>query len=77
MEGINMEIFTDKLMEWLVLYGPKVLIALVIVIIGRIVVGMITSVIRKLLTKASVDVTLIKFLSSLIHIILLTVVIIL
>lgn len=71
-----MENFSEKAMEWLSLYGPKLLVALAIVIIGRIIVGMITSVIRKLMTKASIDETLIKFLSSLIRIILLTVVII-
>ena len=71
-----MENFSEKAMEYLSLYGPKVLVALAIVIIGRIVISMITSVLKKLMRKASVDETLIKFLNSLIRVLLLTVVII-
>ena len=60
-----MEQLMDKLMEWGVLYGPNVLGALAILIIGRIVVGMLVGVLRRLMDKGRVDSTLTKFVLSL------------
>ena len=69
-----MENITEIALEWLQIYGLKVLAAIVIVIVGRIVVGFITSFVKKLLRRSNVDETLTKFLSSLIRIFLMVVV---
>lgn len=71
-----MEQYQNAIIDWLKVYGPQVLSAIVILIVGRIVVGMITSVIKRVMHKSKVDETLVKFLSSLIKVLLFTVVII-
>ena len=71
-----MDNILGKLNEWLVLYGPKLLAAVAIFIIGRIMLGILIGVIRKIMNKANVDTTLTKFLLSLLKILLLTVIII-
>ncbi len=60
MEGI-----LDKIIEWGTLYGLKIVGALAILIIGRIVVGIITGAVKKVMRKSKMDETLVKFLSSL------------
>lgn len=69
-----MENFTEQFMEWAATYGMKILAAAAILIIGRLVVGIVTSFVRKLMTKTKVDETLTKFITSLIKIFLLMVV---
>jgi small conductance mechanosensitive channel len=64
------ENLTDKLWEWGALYGTKVLAAVAILVIGRIVVGILTSLVRRLLRKSNVDETLSKFVTSLTRILL-------
>ncbi|MBU8933828.1 MAG: mechanosensitive ion channel [candidate division Zixibacteria bacterium] len=56
-----MENLGDKIVEWAVAYGPMIIGALAILIIGRIVVGIITGIVRRLMKKANVDDTLISF----------------
>ena len=60
-----MENLSDKLLEWGALYGTKILAAIAILVIGRIVVGIIVGVVRRLMTRANVDETLTKFVVSL------------
>ncbi len=60
MEGI-----LDKIIEWGAMYGMKIVGALAILIIGRIVVGIITGAVKKIMRKSKTDETLVKFLSSL------------
>ena len=69
-----MENFLNLLQEWITIYGLKVIAALVIIIIGRIVVGIVTGFVRKIMLKSKVDETLTKFIASLIKIFLLVVV---
>ncbi len=71
-----MEGLTEKLTEWAYYYGPKVLAALAIFIIGRIVVGIITGVVRRMMRKGGMDETLTKFVGSLTKFALLTIVLI-
>lgn len=71
-----MEKYSDQMLEWLYAYGPKILIALAIFVIGRIVVGMLVSLLKKVMKKADMDATLTSFLSSIAKIFLLLVVII-
>lgn len=56
---------SDKAMELLWKYGPQVVLAIVTLIIGLIVIGMIRSAFRKVLTKRNVDPSLIPFLTTL------------
>ncbi len=71
-----MEKWMETLIEWGTLYGARLIGALVILILGRIVTGILTSVVRRLLTKANVDETLLRFLTTLTKALLLTFVII-
>ncbi len=71
-----MEQYTDAFIQWLWVYGPIILTALAIFIIGRIVVGMVVSLLIKVMKKANVDDTLTSFIASIAKIFLLLVVII-
>jgi len=53
-------------------YGPKILAALVILVLGWFVARSITGLVRKGMTRASVDATLSKFVSSLTYMLLMT-----
>jgi len=61
-----MEENISKVKDLLFEFGPKVVSALVILIIGLWVIGMITKAVRKLMEKRNLDVSLRGFLSSLI-----------
>ncbi len=60
-----MEDITAKIVEWGTLYGMKLVGAIVLFIIGRIVVGIITNIVKRLMKRANVDETLAKFFGSL------------
>jgi len=60
MEGV-----LDRIYEWLALYGMKIVGAIAILIIGRIVVGIITGLVRRMLDRSKTDDTLTKFIVSL------------
>jgi len=60
-----MEGLLDKIIDWAAIYGWKIVGALAILIIGRIVVGIITGMVKKIMRKSNMDETLIKFLGSL------------
>jgi small conductance mechanosensitive channel len=60
-----MEEWTAPLIVWLTEYGMKVVAALAIFLIGRIVIGILAGMIRRILTKAGTDETLSKFVVSL------------
>ncbi|MDF1543604.1 MAG: mechanosensitive ion channel [bacterium] len=67
-----MDQLMEKLMEWGALYGTKILGAIAILIIGRIVVGMLVGSVRRLMKKGNVDETLTKFGLNLTRILLMT-----
>ena len=71
-----MEFDPNALIPLLTQWGIKVVGAIVVLIIGRMVAGMIRSSVRKAMTKAEVDATLIPFVASLVYYIVLAVVII-
>jgi small conductance mechanosensitive channel len=71
-----MENWVEKLNEFVSLYGLKIVAALAILIVGRIVVGILTGIVKRLMKRADVDETLIKFVVSLTKIGLMTFVII-
>ncbi len=60
-----MEHWTNLITEWLAAYGLKVAGALAILIFGRIVVGLIASMVGRLLRRAKTEETLTKFVTSL------------
>lgn len=59
-----MEEVWKTLTEYGMIYGTRIVGAILIVILGRIIVGWIVSFIRRLMTRREVDETLIKFLTS-------------
>ena len=71
-----MENIMEKILEWGALYGTKVLGAIVILVVGRIVVGFVAKIIKKLMTRANLDETLVRFVYNLSKIALLTFVVI-
>jgi len=67
-----MEGLLDKLWEWAELYGPMLIAAVAIVVIGRLVVGILTGLVKRLMKRADVDPTLTLFVTSLTKIALMT-----
>ncbi len=51
--------------ELLIAYGPKILAALAVFLIGKWIAGMLVGVVRKLMTRRQIDDTLTKFVCSL------------
>ena len=73
MENVSLEkasIYTDKAVELVVSYAPKVLMALITFIVGLIIIRLITNGLKKLFSRQNYDVTLQGFLASLVGIIL-------
>lgn len=76
MENVTMTSIVGTISDWGIAYGFKIIGAIVILIIGRIVIGILTSLIGRLMNRASVDEMLTKFIVKLSKIALLTFVII-
>jgi small conductance mechanosensitive channel len=64
MEKINT--LTDQCQHWLISFGPKILSALLVFIVGLYVVNWIARVIARSLNRKNVDVSLQSFLSSMV-----------
>jgi small conductance mechanosensitive channel len=62
----------DQLMQFGTDYGLKIIGAIIILILGRIVAGIARKLIKKALTKANTDPAIISFVGSLIYIAILT-----
>ena len=62
-----MEFDVNALVPLLTEWGLKVIGAIVVLIIGRMVAGIVRSSVRKGMKRAEVDATLIPFVSSLIY----------
>ncbi|MEZ5359931.1 MAG: mechanosensitive ion channel [Candidatus Zixiibacteriota bacterium] len=69
--GIVQTVYT-----WAEAYGLKILGSIAIFIIGRIVIGFLIGVFRRIMTKSKMDETLTKFILSLVRMALLTILII-
>ncbi len=65
-----MDKYIDKIIELGVLYGPKFVGAIIVLLVGLWVIKALTKASVKLMTKRGVDVTLIAFLKKLINILL-------
>lgn len=57
---------SEKATEILWKYGPQVVLALVVLILGLIIIGMISRTFKKIMTKRGVDPSLVPFLGSMI-----------
>jgi small conductance mechanosensitive channel len=68
MEGI-----LEKIYEWGALYGLKILGAIAILIIGRIVIGIIVKIVKKMMNRSKVDETLGRFILSIVRVMLLAI----
>ena len=65
-----------KLQEWIALYGLKLVAAIVILILGRFIAGILRRLINSLMTKHNIDKTLVSFVSSLSYVAMITFVVI-
>jgi len=64
-ENFSMTTVMQTLYEFATSYGIKIIGAIAIIVIGRIIVGILTKIVRRFMTKADVDETLTKFVVSL------------
>jgi small conductance mechanosensitive channel len=71
-----MEQWIHPIVDWLAVYGLKIVGAIAILVIGRIVVGILAGMLRRVLRKANTDETLAKFVVNLAKGLLMTFVII-
>ncbi len=67
-----MENLWEKLADWSTIYGIKIIGAIAIIVIGRIVISILTGIIGRLMKRADTDETLTKFILKLTKISLLT-----
>lgn len=70
-----MELNSEALMELLTAWGIKIVLALLIFVVGKWVSKKVTAVIRKLMERAELDVTLVNFLCNIVYAILLAAVV--
>jgi len=63
-----METVVERLTEFATVYGLKVIGAILILIIGRIVAGILRKVVRKILTRTNTDASIISFVGSLVYV---------
>ncbi|WP_372773202.1 mechanosensitive ion channel family protein [Mangrovibacterium sp.] len=64
----NYQNLVEKAYEVLLVYGPKVVLAIIVLIVGLWIINRFTKVTRNVMTVKSVNVSLILFVSSLINI---------
>ena len=64
----NMEQYMDTAVELFMTYVPKLVLAILTLLIGLWIIRMVVKVTRKGLEKSKADVTLIPFLSSLLSV---------
>jgi len=57
--------YIDKLWELIIAYSPKIITALVILIVGLFIISLMTKMAKRLMKRQNVDETLQKFLSNL------------
>lgn len=62
-----MEKYLDSATQLLIYYSPKIITALVILLIGLFVISLVVKVSKRIMAKSNVDITLQKFLSDLLR----------
>ncbi len=73
---MEMDQILVKLQEWIAFYGLKIIAAIAILILGRIVAGVIKNLIGRIMIKRNIDKTLTSFVTSLSYVIMMAFVII-
>ena len=73
LDNINMQEMLDT---YVIPWGVNIVMALAIFIVGKIVVGILTNITKKLMAKAKVDVLLVNFIASIVKTVLLLFVVI-
>lgn len=63
----DLNVYTDKGLQFLIDYGPRVVGSLVVLVLGFLLISWITKLTRKGLRRGKVDETLIPFMSSLVN----------
>lgn len=66
----NLEAYATKAIELLMEYGPKLLLAIVVLLIGLWIIKLVVKALRKAMEKGGMDISLQSFLSSLVSILL-------
>jgi small conductance mechanosensitive channel len=66
----NLQAYTSKAIELIMTYGPKLLLAIVVLLIGLWIVKLVVKAFRKAMEKGGMDVSLQHFLASLANILL-------
>ena len=62
----KVEVYTAKAIELLMTWGPKLVLAIVILVVGIIIINSFSRFLRKVMEKRNVDPTLMPFLAGLI-----------
>jgi small conductance mechanosensitive channel len=70
------DVLIEKFLESLVAWGPSLLGALVILVLGWIGARILTSFARRAMTRAALDETLVRFVASLVYVVTMTLVVI-
>ncbi|MFH1092547.1 MAG: mechanosensitive ion channel domain-containing protein [Candidatus Omnitrophota bacterium] len=65
---MQIEQLIEKMYTYLLTYGLNVVAAILIFIIGKFIVGILTSIIHNIMTKSKVDVTLVGFVKNLAYV---------
>lgn len=68
MDAEKIQEYTEKVIDWAISFAPKLLIAILIIVIGLFVVNKLSGLIKKGLEKAKLDVEIREFLTSILTI---------
>jgi len=66
----NVKLYTEKIYDLLLTYGPKLILAIVVLILGFWITNIITRVLRRRLEKRKTDISLQTFFTSMVNILL-------
>lgn len=61
---------TDKILEWGAQYGTRIIGAIAILVLGRLAIGIVVSIVKRLMLRANAEVTLTRFVANLTKILL-------
>ncbi len=70
MDAEKIQLYTSKAIDWAVALAPKLLVAILVIIVGLFLVKKLTALLEKGLEKAKLDIEIREFLASIISILL-------
>lgn len=71
----NVKLYTEKIYDLLLTYGPKFILAIVVLILGFWITNVLTRILRRRLEKRKTDISLQTFFTSMVNILLKTLVV--